>query len=147
MLPNLKSTQFSSSKLLSLLSSKLRQKSLLFLHKDILFFAFNFWYIDDLLIHPFAVIIVKLSIPPKCGHFLVILSGALQSLPLSHYLNNLIALSKILEETCHGHLAALTRSVTVNKSKICPTTVISNFQNNVMFMDNSEQRKMTKNLQ
>lgn len=146
MLPNLKrkSMQFCSSQLPSLLSNKLRQELLLFLHKDILSFAFMFWSIHD--IYPFATVLVKHYIQANYGPLLVTLGGALQSLPLSHYLNSLIAPPKILKESCLAYLSALTRSATVNKSKTHPMRVFNNFQNNVMFMDNSGQRKSSNKL-
>lgn len=123
-----KTTQFSLSQLLSLLFNRFWQKLLLFLHRDIFFFLFNFWYIHDLLAFPFAIVLVKLYLTPKSG-FACYCSDALKSLSLFHYLNRLIYSPKILKENCIAHFSALTRSVTVNKSTSHPMVVINNIQN------------------
>lgn len=65
-------------------------------------------------------------------------------LSLFHSLNSLIAPPKILKDSCLSKLSALTTSVTVNKSKIHRMTVTNIFQNNVMFMNNPEQRRRQK---
>ena len=77
-LPNLKSTQFCSSQLLSLLLSWGRNY---FYSSTRTYFAYNIWYIHIyLLVYPFATVLVKHDTPPKSTRSLVTLCSALQHL-------------------------------------------------------------------
>lgn len=100
MLQNLKrkTTQFSFSQLLRLFFNRFWQKLLLFLHT--FFFLFNFWYINNILVFPFAILLAKPYLTPKPG-FACYCCDNLKSLPLFYYLNSLIS-SKDPERKLHS---------------------------------------------